>query len=112
MTESTRSNERCPHGTHKYWRNTFEVCPNCHLAADAPAGSAPVPVGADATKAKEEAAFQQQPPEVRLESMIRRIMDDQARTASATESLRLALWILVIWFVALPLLALRFFIAR
>ena len=100
MADSTTKDDRCPHCNHKYWRNTFEVCPNCKLAPDADLGSAPPPTQLDAARA----AFENQPREARVEAMIKRIMQDQTQTAANTSSMKVALWVLVVWFVLLPLI--------
>jgi hypothetical protein len=98
MTDSTTKDDRCPHCNHKYWRNTFEVCPNCGRHHSDPVGSPPPPTPQQAAAV----AFSQQPPEARMEGLLRRIADDQARTAAATESIKWGVWALCVFFIVVP----------
>lgn len=88
MTESSTRDDRCPHCNHKYWRNTFKECPNCGRHHAEPVGS-PAPLTPQQSAA---VAFAQQPPEARMEGLLRRIADDQARTAAAAERIK---WLVV-----------------
>ena len=102
MAGSTTKDDRCPHCNHKYWRNTFKECPNCGRHHSAPAGSPPPPTPQQAAAL----AFSQQPPEARMEGLLRRIADDQARTAAATERIKwLVLGIFIVFVVVPTLLA-------
>lgn len=108
MSDTTAQDERCPHCNHKYWRNTFHACPKCHLPPDADLGSSPAP----APKSAAQVAFEQQPREARIEGMLQRIMEDQARTAANTKATKYAVWILVAWFVLLPWIYVMFVLNR
>lgn len=88
MADSTTKDDRCPHCNHKYWRNTFKECPNCGRHHSEPVGSPPPPTPQQAAAQ----AFAEQAPEGRMETLLRRIADDQARTAAAAERIK---WLLV-----------------
>ena len=108
MADSTTKDDRCPHCNHKYWRNTFTECPNCGRHHAEPVGSPAPPTAQVAAQA----AFEDQPRDARVEGMIRRIADDQARIAADTSSMKLALWVLVVWLVLIPLAAALFLLTR
>lgn len=95
----------CPHCGKKYGRNTFTECPRCHRSPNDPLGT-PSPGSREATQAAA-IAFASQPVELRVEALLRRLVDDQARTARNTETIKwmVALfWILAAIGVVLTLL--------
>ena len=108
MSTREAQDDRCPHCNHKYWRSTFKECPNCGRHHAEPVGSPTPPTPQVAAQT----AFEDQPRDARIEGMIRRIADDQARIAADTSSMKLALWILVVWLVLIPLAAALFLLAR
>jgi len=111
MSDSVQSQDRCPHCNHKYWRNTFKECPNCHRHWDDAPGSVPRqgPEAVAAAQAAAAAAIDSLPPETRTGILLRQIADDQAKVASNVRSIRTAVWLLVIWFILLPVsLIIRF----
>jgi hypothetical protein len=114
MTDAEQVGDRCPHCNHKYWRNTFKECPNCHRHWDDAPGAVPRE-GPKAVAAAQQAAaakFDSLPPDVRQETLLRRIADDQAAAAASVRSIRTGVWLLVAWFIVLPVLTAIWFMLR
>ncbi len=104
MNDTAQAQDRCPHCNHKYWRNTFKECPNCHRHWDDAPGSVPRvgPKAETAAKAASDAQFNSMAPEERTAILLGRIAEDQAEVAKTVRSIRTAAWLLVVWFILLP----------
>jgi hypothetical protein len=71
--------------------------------------------GPKAVTAAQQAAaakFDSLPPEVRQETLLRRIAEDQAAATASVRSIRTGVWLLVAWFIVLPVLTAIWFMLR